>query len=195
MRAARGGSRSGVVAPCGLGDPGSACGACVQVGKQLAKSKHKQDCSLGELICAQVAEVRTEEAERAARVEAEALKELRREAQLQAGRDRSLRQRKPVRPAIKPDLAGVAPCVARMCSRGCTMRGARSQGPIHVPRCVASFLAHTSLEAPRWLDPHCAARVPRMAGNPLRVTWPREGNGGATGASLLAQHDHARAVP
>lgn len=168
-----------MVAPCGLGDPGSACGACVQVGKQLAKSKHKQDCSLGELICAQVAEVRTEEAERAARVEAEALKELRREAQLQAGRDRSLRQRKPVRPAIKPDLAGVASCV----------------GHIHVPRCVASFLAHTALEAPRWLDPHCAARVPRMAGNPLRATWPREGNGGATGASLLAQHDHARAIP
>eukprot|EP00892_Ulva_mutabilis_P012240 jgi/Ulvmu1/9389/UM051_0016.1 len=66
------------------------------IGAKLVSSRHKQDRSLGVLLCKQVADVRAEEAARTAAREAETLKELRREAQLQAGRDRSLRQRKPV---------------------------------------------------------------------------------------------------
>jgi hypothetical protein len=69
-----------------------------QVGVRLLKSKKKDNITLGKALCEELVEVwRAAEQERKQLEEAANLMAARREAALEAGRSRSLRQRKPVR--------------------------------------------------------------------------------------------------
>lgn len=68
----------------------------VQVGAKLIRSRHKQDNKLGRLLCKEVADVLIEEEERRKAEEVARSRQERRELLLEAGRNRSLRQRKKV---------------------------------------------------------------------------------------------------
>ena len=73
----------------------------LQVASELRKSKRKGDSDLGKALEAELIEPwREAETERKRKEEAAALKEAQRMAAIEAGKNRSLRQRKPVRDIV-----------------------------------------------------------------------------------------------